>query len=263
MGGGRKDATQQAGEDRSTGLWRYGGAAIIIVDDATKNIATLYRAHVLRLAVGDGATLVNALMRPRNVVISVGELIQHPLQMSIIEDEKMIETLISGCSHSSFGVSIRIRSPKGRGQNMETLADENGIECIRVLDIVVTDQKPQRVCLIIESPQDLSGLLCDPGTGRVSSDPSQVDATSSDIDEEEHVQGFQPERLHCKEITSQKLVFVMSEEVLPTNGTVPDWRRLDIVSFEDVTNGGLRSLEAQLTKLTLDLAIAPTGILLG
>jgi len=36
--------------------------------------------------------------------------------------------------------------------------------------------------------------------------------------------------------------------------------RLDIVSFEDVTNGGLRSLEAQLTKLTLDLAIAPTGI---
>ena len=55
----------------------------------------------------------------------------------------------------------------------------------------------------------------------------------------------------------------MSEEVLPTNGTVPDWGRLDIVSFEDVTNGGLRSLEAQLTKLTLDLAIAPTGILLG
>jgi hypothetical protein len=70
------------------------------VDGATKNIAALDRASVLRLAVGDGATLVNAMIRPRNVVISIGELVQHPLQMGIIEDEKMIEAPISRRKHS-------------------------------------------------------------------------------------------------------------------------------------------------------------------
>ena len=39
--------------------------------------------------------------------------------------------------------------------------------------------------------------------------------------------------------------------------------RLDVVSFEDVANGGLGSFTAQLTELTLDLAIAPSSILLG
>jgi len=158
---------------------------------------------MLRLAVGDGATLVNALMRPRNVVISVGKLVQHPLQMGIIEDKKTIEALISGSSHPSLGVSIRIRSSKGCGQNVEAFTGENGIECIRVLAFVVTDQKPQTGCHIIEFPQDLSGLLCDPGLGRIGSDPSQVDATSSNLDEEEHIQGFQQDCFHSKEITPE------------------------------------------------------------
>ena len=74
-----------------------GGAAVIIVDDAAKDIAALDRASMLGLPVGYRGALVNALMRASNVVISVGELAQHPLQMGIIEDEKMISTILS-CS---------------------------------------------------------------------------------------------------------------------------------------------------------------------
>ena len=221
-----------------------GGAAIIIVDDATKDIAALDRASVLGLAVGDGATLVNALMRARNVVITVGELAQHPLQMGIIENEEMIEAFFSGGTDPSLGEGICIGSLKGSGENVEAFADEDGIECIRVLAIVVTDQESQRGLGIVEVPQDLSGLLRDPGLGRVGGDPSQVDATSSNLDEEEHIQGFQPDRFHGKEIASQKLVFVVSEEGPPADGAVPNWRRLDVVSFEDVANGGLGSLDS-------------------
>jgi len=79
---------------------------------------------------------------------------------------------------------------------MAALADEDGIESIRVLAIVVTDQEPQGRMGFVEVPQDMPGLLCDSGLGGVGSDASQVDATSSDLDEEQHIQGFQPDRFH-------------------------------------------------------------------
>jgi hypothetical protein len=240
-----------------------GRAAVIVMDNATKDIAALDRASVMGLAVGDGGALVNALMRASNVVIAVGELAHHPLQRGIIGDEEMIEAFLSGGTDPAFREGIRIRSPKGDGKNVEALADEDGIESIREFSIVVADEESQRGMGFVEVPQDLSGLSCDPGLGGVGGDASQVDATSSDLDEEEHLQGFQPDRFHCKEIASQKLFFVVREEGPPADGAVANERRLDVVSFEDVANGGLGSLTAQLTELTLDLAIAPSGILLG
>jgi hypothetical protein len=54
------------------------------VDGAAEDVAALDRASVLGLAVEDGRTLVDALMRTSNVVITVGELAQNPLQMGII-----------------------------------------------------------------------------------------------------------------------------------------------------------------------------------
>jgi hypothetical protein len=83
-------------------------------------------------------------MRASNVVIAVNELAQHPRQMGITEDEKMIKAFLSDGTDPSLGVSIRIRSSKGCGQNVETLAGENGIECIRVLAIVVTIRNRKR-----------------------------------------------------------------------------------------------------------------------
>ena len=50
------------------------------MDDTTEDAAALDRASVLGSSVGDGATLVDALMRASNVVITVGELPQHPLE---------------------------------------------------------------------------------------------------------------------------------------------------------------------------------------
>jgi len=148
-----------------------GGAAVIVVDDAAKDIAALDRASVLGLPVWDGGTLVNALMRASNIVIAVGELAQHPLQMGIIEDEKMIEAFLSGGTDPSFGVRICIGSLKGCGENMVALADEDGIESIAELAIVVADEEPKgrmgmarfhRVCLACCVTQAWVGLAVTP-----------------------------------------------------------------------------------------------------
>jgi hypothetical protein len=193
----------------------------------------------------------------------LGEFTQHPLQMGIINDEKMIETYLSYGSNPSFGVRNCIVSSESGEENVEAFVGEDGIECIRVIAIIVADQESQRGWGIIEAPQDLFCLSCDPGLGGVGGDASQVDATSSNLDEEEHIQGFQLDRFHCKAITSQKLVFVMSEEGPPFDKTVANLRQLDVVSFEDIPNSNWGSSTAKLTKLSLDLAITPTKILHG
>ena len=222
------------------------GAAVIVVEDATEDVAALDRASVLGLSVGDGATLVDALMRASNVVITVGELAQHPLEMGIIENEEMVKAFFSGGTHPSFGEGICIGGSKGSRENVEAFADEDGIESIRVLAIVGADEESQWGLGIVEVPQDLSGLLRNPGPGWVGGDTSQVYATSSYLDEEEHIQGVEGNRFNGEEIASQKLVFVVSEESPPADGAVANRRRLEVVSFEDVANGGLGSLVTQL-----------------
>jgi len=191
------DDTTHVGEDWSAGVR---GAAVIVVEDATEDVAALDRASVLGLSVGDGATLVDALMRACNVVITVDELTQHPPEMGFIENEKMVEAFFSDGTDPSFGEGIGIGSLKGCGENMEAFADENGIESIRVLAIVVPDEKSQRGLGIVDVPQDLSGLLRDPGPGGVGRDARQVYTPSSNLDEEEHIQGMEGNRFNGEEI---------------------------------------------------------------
>jgi hypothetical protein len=148
-----------------------GGAAVIVVDDAAKDIAALDRASVLGLSVGDGATLVDALMRASNVVITVGELAQHPLEMGLVENEEMVEAFFSDGTHPSFSEGICIGSLKGSGENVEAFADKDGIESIRVLAIVVADEESQsglgiitshRICLACCVTQARVGLAVTP-----------------------------------------------------------------------------------------------------
>ena len=82
--------------------------AIVIVDDPTKHLSTLDGARVLRLPEGDGELLSNPLMGASYVVVVVDKLSQHSPQMSLIEDEDMIQAFLSGCSYPSFGIGIGI-----------------------------------------------------------------------------------------------------------------------------------------------------------
>jgi hypothetical protein len=116
---------------------------------------------------------------------------------------------------------------------------------------------------IVKVPQELSGLLSEPGLVRIGSNASQKDAARAEFDEEEYKQGMQSDSPHGKEIAGQELLFVMGEQVSPAGGAVADRGRFDVVASEDIADGSLRSFEAQLLEFAIDLAIAPTRILLG
>jgi hypothetical protein len=79
---------------------------------------------------------------------------------------------------------------------------------------------------------------------------------------EEIIRSFYPARRLARQqgLTD---VYANIQESPPADGAVANGRRLDVVSFEDVANGGLGCIAAQLKELALDLTIAPPGILLG
>jgi hypothetical protein len=104
----------------------------------------------------------------------------------------------------------------------QAFASEDGIERGSEFAVVVVDQDTQGRFPVIELPNQLSGLLSDPDLVRIGSDVSQVHPACPQFDEEEHIQGLQPDCLHGEEVAGQELFLVMRHQMPPTNGTTAD-----------------------------------------
>jgi hypothetical protein len=65
---------------------------------------------------------------------------------------------------------IRARRLRGRADHLDAGGGEDGIEPGGELRIPIAEQKPQRVGSLVEFHQQVTGLLDDPGTGRVRRD---------------------------------------------------------------------------------------------
>ena len=97
----------------------------------------------------------------------------------------------------------------------------------------------------------------------MSCDPGKMNAPGAQFNEEEDVKSFQPDRLHRKEITGQELALIVRHELTPTQRAIADRCRDDLMSVEDIANGGAGDLETQFEEFALQFAIPPAGILFG
>src|SRR5437879_3694544 len=104
---------------------------------------------------------------------------------------------------------------------------EHGIEAVRELAIVITNQKTNRLRAGAQRPRDLPRLLRYPigvGMGRA---PSQVHAAAGDFDEEQHVQSLKPDCLDGKEINRDRAGRLRAQELAP-RWTPPLPRRAEL-----------------------------------
>jgi hypothetical protein len=65
------------------------------------------------------------------------------------------------------------------------------------------DEKSHFLHIILQIPDQLASLLGNPGHARVGRAACQIEATGSQFDGEEYVDGLKPDGLHCEEITNQ------------------------------------------------------------
>jgi len=67
------------------------------------------------------------------------------------------------------------------------------------LSFAIADQEAELAALVLESGHQVPGLLGDPGPGRVSRYPGQVDHAAAQVDDEQGIEATQRDRVDVKE----------------------------------------------------------------
>ena len=83
------------------------GPAVVVVDDAAEYVATLNRTGTAGGSERDRNLLVDALVRTRRIVVN-DELAHQPLQMCLVDDQHLVQTLITDRSHPMLGKGVGI-----------------------------------------------------------------------------------------------------------------------------------------------------------
>ena len=129
--------------------------------------------------------------------------------MALVEDEQLVQTLGSHGSNPALRMRIRIWGPRRREDDFQAFGAENGIKCVREFAVPIVNEKVQTWLTVFHLPHKLSGLLRYPAAIQIRRAPSEMDTPASQLDEEEHIDGLQEDRLDGKEITGQDLIFVV------------------------------------------------------
>ena len=135
--------------------------------------------------------------------------------MTLVDDEQVVETLLTDRTHPACGKRIDIRGSNGCVNDFDLLCSKYLIEGGRKFGIVTMKEIANGWRSLFEFPAELPGLLRDPNRNWVFGSASDMDTASSQFDEEENTDRFQPEGFDGEEITGQHLVLVMADKGAP------------------------------------------------
>ncbi len=166
-------------------------------------------------------------------IIRFGEMLPQPLmgtssvvttcifqkyrfQMTFVDDEQVLETLLTNRTHPPFGKRIGIRGSNGSTDDFVLLCSKYLIEGGRKFRIVIVEEIANHWFSLFEFPAQLPGLLGHPSVGEMRGTTGELDASRTKVDEEEHVQRLQKQGLKGEEVTGDNLLFVMRHDLSPT-----------------------------------------------
>src|SRR5439155_17301798 len=130
----------------------------------------------------------------------VNEDAEYALKVAAVDDQEPVEALSASGADKAFGDRVGLRRAYRCLDDLDALACEDGVELAAELAVAVADQVAKRRRALSDCPSELSGLLGDPGAGRVGRAAGQVDASASQFDEEEHGQPLQRDGLNSQEV---------------------------------------------------------------
>ena len=140
--------------------------------------------------------------------------------MAPVDDEQLVQTLGSHGSNPALRNGIRIWRLRRRENAFHACAAENSIKRVRELALPIVNEQPRAWLTVFQIPHKLSGLLCYPTAVRIRRAPGKMDTPASQLDEEEHIDSLQEDRLYSEEIAPsglpQDLIFVVLHQVTPT-----------------------------------------------
>ena len=79
-------------------------------------------------------------MRTGGVVV-MRVFLQHPPEMSLVQDEQLIEAFLPNCAHPAFGYGIGLRRTKGRTNNFKAFRDEDLVEAASEFTVAIMNEE--------------------------------------------------------------------------------------------------------------------------
>jgi hypothetical protein len=111
-------------------------------------------------------------------------------------------------------------------------------------------------------PAAVAGLLGNPGALWVGGHASQVDSPSVQLDEEQHRQPPQPDRVDGEEIAGDDPGGLLAQQRPPGHSRPPRRRIRPVTTHEGADRGG-RHLDVEVLQVALDALVAPARVLAG
>src|SRR5215831_12207604 len=171
---------------------------------------------------------------------------EHGLEVAAADDQQPVETFGADGSYEALGVGVRLRRADRSMDDLDTFAAEDLIEGGGELAVAVVDQKSHPLEQAGEA--EIARLLGHPGAARVGRAACQMHAAASELDEEEHVEAAQRERLDGEEIAGEHAGGLLAQELPPARPRTSRSRR-KTVGKEDTPDRARRHTEAELAQL--------------
>src|SRR5665213_641447 len=153
--------------------------------------------------VGDRDLEIDPAMRP-SCVVMLDELGEYAFEVTRVSDEQPIEALATGGANESLGECVGPRSAHGRLDDPSADASNDFIEGPDELGVPVADQALDDASLVLERHCQVASLLGDPVADRMFGDTSQEDLAVVEVDEKQHVETTQRDRVDVEEVAGER-----------------------------------------------------------
>jgi hypothetical protein len=137
------------------------------------------------------------------------------LQMTLIEDEHVVQALSSDGSHPALGYGVGSRRSEWRANLGNTKIANTTVECGTITAVAVMDEKPWRLAIPSTA---FDHLLSRPRGGGVRRHVHMENLPAGMIDHEEHVQRSECDRSDAEEVARPDLRRVLPQERPPSGG---------------------------------------------
>jgi hypothetical protein len=188
------------------------------------------------------------------VVLDVGA--ERAFELTATDDRHPVKALAPHGADEALGEGVGLRGFHRCSDDRDPLASKDLIERVGELAVAVVDQKPYWQGSIRERPREVASLLRDPDSARILGAAGQVNATTLEFDEEEHVEPPHRDRVNREEVAGQHARRLAAEKLTPARSSALAGGTKARLS-QELAHGCGRDADAKPGELARDPLVAP------